>query len=120
MNKTDLQYKEWLASLKVKVRSQLKAAVAANSVLIRLYWDLGRMISEKQTAWGSRFLTQLSRDLKAKLPDMPGFSETNLKYCKLFYSYFSIRPQLGDESKSEFNLTEILPEKLKSSLPTIE
>jgi hypothetical protein len=31
---------------------------------------------------------------------MQGFSVTNLKYCKLFYNYFSIRPQLEDELKS--------------------
>ena len=47
------------------------------------------MILEKQTAWGSKFLTQVSNELKSEFPDIQGFSETNLKYCKLFYSYFS-------------------------------
>jgi hypothetical protein len=31
---------------------------------------------------------------------MKGFSLTNLKYCKLFYSYFLNRPQAGDDLKS--------------------
>ena len=97
--KVDGEYKYWLFELKSKIRStQIKAAVAVNSALILFYWELGKMIAEKQTAWGSHFLAQLSKDLKAEFPEMSGFSETNLKYCKLFYSYFAIRPQSGDES----------------------
>lgn len=104
MSQLDPTYKQWIFDLKEKVRSaQLKAAVAVNTQLIQLYWDLGKMITEKQTAWGTGFLQQLSKDLSSEFPDMRGFSETNLKYCKLFYTYFSIRPQPGDEiPKNEF------------------
>ena len=92
------EYKIWLTELKHKVRSnQIKAAVAVNSALIEFYWDLGKSISEKQTAWGSKFLQQVSKDLMEEFPYMKGFSLPNLKYCKLFYEFFSIRPQLGDE-----------------------
>ena len=95
------EYKIWLGELKLKIRSvQLKAAVAVNSALIGFYWELGKMISEKDRVWGSRFLEQVSQDLKTEFPEMQGFSVTNLKYCKLFYNYFSIRPQPGDELKS--------------------
>ncbi|MFA6057098.1 MAG: PDDEXK nuclease domain-containing protein [Taibaiella sp.] len=95
------EYKIWLGELKLKIRSvQLKAAVAVNSALIGFYWELGKMISEKDRVWGSRFLEQVSQDLKTEFPEMQGFSVTNLKYCKLFYNYFSIRPQVGDELKS--------------------
>ena len=67
----DNTYKDWLIGLKSKIRSaQLKAAVAVNAELIRLYWDLGKMISEKQTAWGTKFIDQLSKDLKDEFPDM--------------------------------------------------
>jgi predicted nuclease of restriction endonuclease-like (RecB) superfamily len=92
------EYKDWLITLKHKVRStQLKAAVSVNSVLIEFYFELGKSISEKQTAWGSGFLIQLSKDLRSEFPKMEGFSETNLKYCRLFYNYFTNRPQAGDE-----------------------
>lgn len=95
------EYKIWLGELKLKIRSvQLKAAVAVNSALIGFYWELGKMINEKDNVWGSRFLEQVSQDLKTEFPEMQGFSVTNLKYCKLFYNYFSIRPQLEDELKS--------------------
>lgn len=115
------EYVGWLAELKSKIRStQLKAAVAVNSVLIQFYWELGKSISEKQTQWGTKFLSTLSKDLQSEFPDMKGFSVTNLKYCRQFYQFFkslpkdaslkspqlggefnaknsSIRPQLGDK-----------------------
>lgn len=71
---------------------------------------------------------------------MEGFSKTNLYNIMRFYQFYAADPifhQLGGKlpwrhhvkilakSKtrmgvSEFQLTEILPEELKSSLPTIE
>ncbi|CCK81888.1 PDDEXK nuclease domain-containing protein [Desulfobacula toluolica] len=93
------EYKKWLVTLKSKIRSaQIKAALAVNSALIEFYRDLGRMISEKDAVWGSRFLKNLSKDLKKEFPDIQGFSVTNLKYCRLFYHYISISPQVGDET----------------------
>ena len=95
------EYKEWLITLKSKIRSvQIKAALAVSSALIEFYWELGKMISEKDAAWGSQFLENLSKDLKKEFPDMQGFSVTNLRYCRLFYHYIPIHPQVGDELKS--------------------
>lgn len=92
----DNAYKDWLIELKQKVRiSQLKAAVAVNTELIMLYWELGKMITEKQTAWGSKFLEQLSQDLRTEFPDMQGFSERNLKYCRQFYQFYA--PSIGQQ-----------------------
>lgn len=100
LNHFDTDYKIWISELKLKIRStQIKAVIAVNSVLIEFYWDLGKMIVEKQTqtSWGDKLLEKISNDLKAEFPDLKGFSVTNLKYCKLFYNYFVIRPQLEDE-----------------------
>ena len=92
----DNAYKDWLIELKQKVRTaQLKAAVAVNTELIMLYWELGKMITEKQTAWGSKFLEQLSQDLRTEFPDMQGFSERNLKYCRQFYQFYY--PSIGQQ-----------------------
>ena len=77
---SDITYKDRLIELKGKIRSaQLKAAVAVNKELISLYWDLGKMIFDKHSAWGSKFIKQLSKDMKAEFPDMEGFSTHNLK-----------------------------------------
>jgi predicted nuclease of restriction endonuclease-like (RecB) superfamily len=92
------EYKTWLSELKNKIRStQIKAAMAVNATLIEFYWELGKMIAEKQTAWGTQFLETLSKDLRNEFPDMEGFSVTNLKYCRLFYNYFLNSHQVGDD-----------------------
>jgi predicted nuclease of restriction endonuclease-like (RecB) superfamily len=86
----DKTYKDWLIELKRTIRStQIKASLAVNATVIQFYWDLGKMITEKQTAWGTGFLQQLSKDLKAEFPDMEGLSFRNLKYCRQFYQFYS-------------------------------
>ena len=93
LNIFDTDYKNWITELKNKIRStQIKASIAVNTVLIEFYWEIGKMISEKENVWGSKFLEKLSIDLKSEFPDLKGFSVTNLKYCKLFYNFFIIRP----------------------------
>jgi predicted nuclease of restriction endonuclease-like (RecB) superfamily len=89
---TNQEYKNWLIELKLKIQqSQIKAALAVNSQLIQLYWDLGKQIVEKQETakWGSGFIDQLSKDLKSEFPDMNGFSRSNLFAIKNFYLFYS-------------------------------
>lgn len=87
--KIDSTYKIWLKELKSKVRSaQIKAALAVNTELIQLYWELGRMIEEKESIWGDKLISQLAIDLKDEFPDLSGFSRSNLYYCKKFYSFY--------------------------------
>ena len=90
--KMDNDYKQWLTDLKSRIRqSQIKAAVKVNTELLRLYWDMGQDIVNRQleAAWGSGFFEQLSKDLRSEFPDMQGFSSTNLKYCKRFYLFYN-------------------------------
>ena len=85
------EYAKWLTDLKQKIRkNQIKAAVRVNETLLRLYWDMGREINERQkkSKWGSGFLAQLSKDLMAEFPDMKGFSRANLYYIKCFYAFY--------------------------------
>ena len=84
-------YRLWLTELKANIRkSQIKAAIAVNSELIRLYWNLGEQIVEKQQAsqWGSGFIEQLSKDLQVEFPDIKGLSASNLRRCKQFYLFY--------------------------------
>ena len=75
------EYSNWVVALKSTIKQrQIKAAIAVNSNLIMMYWDLGKQIVEKpeNTKWGSGFIDQLSKDLKSEFPDMGGFSRSNL------------------------------------------
>lgn len=97
----DAEYVEWLSDLKQRYRqSRLRTAVRANNEVLEYYWNLGRDIvaKEAESKWGSGFFNQLSLDMRAMFPNEKGFSVTNLKYMKRWYSFYKeIRPQLGDE-----------------------
>lgn len=108
----DKTYTEWIASLSSRYRqSQLKAAVRVNTERLRFYWVLGRDIVElhAESKWGEGFYKNLSRDLKALLPEANCFSETNLKYMKYFYQlykgYIGICPQAGDKMTLSADMT---------------
>ena len=84
----DKDYKQWLKELSSRYRrSQIKAAIKVNEEMLRFYWELGRDIVEMkaESRWGSGFMKNLSRDLKADNPDSTCFSQTNLLYMKNFY-----------------------------------
>ena len=88
----DPKYKNWIVDLKQKIQqSQIKAAIKVNSALIELYWDLGKEIDSREfeNSYGSGFFKQLSRDLRAEFPQIKGFSESNLKFCKRFYLFYN-------------------------------
>lgn len=96
MNNKDMQgigeYKDWLKSLKSRIQqSQIKAAIQVNGELLRLYWQMGAEIVEKQQTakWGDGFLKNLSHDLMETFPTMKGLSYTNLRYMKQWYLYYS-------------------------------
>ncbi len=54
--------------------------------MILLYWDIGRIILDRQKkeGWGAKVIDRLSHDLKITFPDMTGFSPRNLKYMRTF------------------------------------
>lgn len=82
---TPAGYAELLERLKDRVRSsQVRAARAANTELLRLYWSIGRDILDRQEAagWGAKILDQLATDLRAEFPDQRGWSRRNLLYMR--------------------------------------
>ena len=99
-----VDYKDWLKTLKTRVRQvQLKAAVAVNQELLAFYWELGADIVERQknTAWGSGLLKQLSTDLMAEFPDMKGFSKRNLEQIRRWYQFWSQYPAIAKQPASQ-------------------
>ena len=131
----DKDYLKWFSEIKSKIRStQIRAALAANATLIEFYYDLGRMIVEKQaqSVLGDKLVQQLSKDLQAEFPEMRGLSYTNLKYCRQFFLYFQlpsksiieisqqsvdqIGPQLGDKMQLIKNKQIIISPQLGGQL----
>ena len=65
-----------LKELKERIQSErLRVTLAANSALVLLYWDIGRIIVERQQqGWGAKIIDRISFDLKHSFPEMSGFS----------------------------------------------
>ena len=81
-------YSALLSDIKTRVRQgQLKANLSANSEMLATYWDIGKMIHERQQqeGWGKGVIPRLSIDLKNELPEEKGFSERNLRSMVRFY-----------------------------------
>lgn len=80
-------YADALREIKDRIRQErLRVVMSANSAMVLLYWDLGRMILDRQdrAGWGARVIDRLSMDLREAFPDMKGFSPRNLKYMRAF------------------------------------
>ena len=84
-------YFKTLSELKEKVRSaQIRASVSVNTELIKLYWGMGKTISENQgkEGWGTKVVERLSKDLQNEFSGIKGFSSANLRYMKRFYEEY--------------------------------
>ena len=89
---TELSYKLLFVTIKQQVQSaQAKAALAVNSSLIQLYWNMGKMIADNQALFEGRnnYVEQLAKDLRAEFPEMKGFSRSNLFYIRKFYQFYT-------------------------------
>jgi hypothetical protein len=77
-----------LEEIKARIRlAQTHAVQAVNAELVRLYWDIGRLIEQRQQreGWGSAVIPRLARELRNDLPEVKGFSERNIKRMLTFY-----------------------------------
>jgi len=93
-----------LEDIKSRVKSaQIKAHLSVNQEMIKLYWEIGKTILDKQSQyeWGSSVIDSFSRDLKKEFGTLKGFSSRNLRKMRTFASEYpdflsenSIWPQL--------------------------
>lgn len=94
----ELDYTQLLGEVKKRIRSaQYDALRAVNKELIALYWDIGKMIVDRQKGdtWGKAIVDQLSADLQAEFPGISGFSSFNLWRMRKFYENYAKYPKLA-------------------------
>ncbi len=80
-------YAEMLDEIKHRIQTErIRVVMSANSAMVLLYWDIGRLILERQKneGWGAKVIDRLSADLRQTYPDMSGLSPRNLKYMRTF------------------------------------
>ena len=88
-------YAEAFRAIRSRIRkARLRVVLSANAAMVLLYWDIGRMILERQerAGWGARVIDRLAADLRKAFPDMRGFSPRNLKYMRAFAAAWPERP----------------------------
>jgi len=77
-----------VSNIKARIRTaQRRVLLSANAELFSLYWSIGTVINEN-SAWGNKFVENLSRDIKLDFPDIKGYSVRNLKYMAKFAKTF--------------------------------
>ena len=109
-------YDNAVAAIKSAVeKSRYRAAKAGNAELLSLYYGIGKYISDntRSGTWGTDAIKTISQRLKSELAGVRGFSETNLKYMRIFYEewnpYVNRQPVADDFAiiDETFLLTEI-------------
>ena len=90
-------YPALLAEVKARIQSAQYAALrAVNKELVSLYWDIGRLIVERQqnAKHGAAITERLSNDLRAAFPDIRGFSRRNVFYMREFFLLYHDTPKV--------------------------
>ena len=79
-------YNEFLRDLKERIEeTQVRTAIALNTKLVLLYWQIGRDIltRQQQQGWSAKVINRLATDLCQAFP--------GLKYACVFHTYHSVR-----------------------------
>lgn len=116
----DNEYVKWLSDVKARFhQSQIKAAIRVNTTMLEFYWSIGRdlVALRAEERWGAGVVKQFALDMRQAFPNETGFSDTNVKYMKRWYSFYyenitksqqvagqirgsQISHQLGDQMES--------------------
>ena len=90
---SDLQtYAEAVRVIKEAIlRSQYRAASAANKEQLSLYYGIGCYVSKnsREGFWGKGAIEAICQQLQKELPRLRGFSATNIKNMRSFYEEWS-------------------------------
>jgi len=114
-NLSEKMYQSFVAEIKKKVyKARHEALRQANKHMIKLYWEIGKGILERQEkyGWGKSIVEQLSKDLQVEFPGIEGFSSRNLWRMRMFYREFGILPPAVAEIGWSHNI--VIMEKCKN------
>ncbi len=91
-------YGNLLAVVRERIRSaQYQALRAVNKEMVGLYWDIGRLIVERQQmeGWGKAVVQRLAADLRVEFSGVGGFSASNLWRMKALVEAYDESPKLA-------------------------
>ncbi len=109
-------YREAVQTIKTAIlQAQYAAAKSVNAQQLQLYFAVGGYVSAntRNGTWGTGALKTISEQLQKELPGLRGFSETNLRYMRLFFEawvgcYEDTTPSISSVATDEIGFENIL------------
>lgn len=111
-----------LREIKSRIQqAQTRAMLSVNAELVKLYWDIGRMIAarQQQEGWGAAVIPRLARKLEDELAAVKGFSERNIGRMIAFYREYPTPQDFVPQAAAKIEASEKVPQaaaKLPESL----
>ena len=103
------QYNEAVQQIKTAIlRSQAKALGGVNQEQLALYYGIGRYVSynTREGFWGKGAIATISAQLRAEMPGIRGFSESNIKSMRTFYEEWKDLEANSPVATDELQLTD--------------
>lgn len=116
---TDKNYLALLREIKARITvARISAARILNAGLVSLYWDLGKIVAEKQQThgWGESVVRQLAVDLSKEFCSAHSFSARNLWFMRQLYLEYTLKLP-GKKVKQPVSLFD--PDKMKQLVSQI-
>lgn len=107
--KLSTEYNNAVQQIKVAIlQSQSRALKGVNQEQLALYYGIGRFISinTREGNWGQGALLTISKQLRAEMPGLKGFSETNLRLMRIFYEEWRDLETNSSVAADEFQLPD--------------
>lgn len=104
MDKNKIINKDFQIVLSQIQHAKQKAYSSVNTILIELYWEIGKYISTKTTQenWGKGVVKELATFLKEKDPTSKGFGDKNLWLMKQFFESYNQNEKLSAVSRQKW------------------
>ena len=123
VDKTSIEhfdYMRLLSQVKLRVRLAQQRAISANDEMLRMYWDIGHLLSEaqKQIGWGNGALNRLSVDMRNDYPEIKGFSVRNCQCMIQFYNEYNQELTLPKDASpiTQSSVAQLLRQKTQLSV----
>lgn len=101
-------YSDALLTLKELIHeAQHRAQRMVNTAMVELYWNIGRIILDRQAGqpWGSKVFDSIARDLRVEFPHMKGFSRTNLYNMRAFAEAWGVEDSIVQSVTGQLSWT---------------
>ena len=111
-------YITFLNEVKADIQqTQLRAALSVTQELTKLYWRIGKRLSERasEEGWGAKTVERLATDICSSFPSVSGFSFRNLKYMRQFAESYPNSNWATAVAQIPWGHNIILMQKIESS-----